>query len=194
MPRQIVSVSGHHFATARPAYPKIYFADRAKGGGAIQDALTHSLNAGEWLVGPIERVTVDAAHQSLADVNVEDTVHLMARHGTVMGAYVLNQYQMPDEFHISVICEGGTLRYEPAANRWRWMDQPNGPWHDETHAPLERDDWFILQANRFLDVVEGRAEPLCTLDEGAQTLRVNLAALRSAEGGCVPVNIAEVAL
>jgi predicted dehydrogenase len=188
-PLQIVSMSGHHFATARPAYPQTYFADRDKGGGAIQDALTHSINAGEWLVGPIDRVTADAAHQSLAGVNVEDTVHLAARHGPVMGAYVLNQYQMPEEFHITVTCEGGTTRYEPGHNRWRWMDTPGGAWHDEPSRPLERDDWFTLQANQFLDVVQGHADPLCTLEVGLQTLRVNLAALRSVERGGLPISI-----
>jgi predicted dehydrogenase len=192
-PLQIVSMSGHHFPSARPAYPQTYFADRDKGGGAIQDALTHSLNAGEWLVGPIDRVTVDAAHQSLAGVNVEDTVHLVARHGPVMGAYVLNQYQMPEEFHITVACEGGTIRYEPGHHRWRWMDSPGGAWHDEALRPLERDDWFTLQANQFLDVVQGKDDPLCALREGLQTLRVNLAALRSLERGGVPISIEKIA-
>ena len=34
-----------------------------------------------------------------------------------------------------------------------------------------------------LDVLDGRAEPLCTLAEGVQTLKVNLAALASADDG-----------
>ena len=194
-PLQVVSVSGHHFPTARPAYQQIYYADRAKGGGAVQDALTHAVNAAEWLVGSVGRVIADASRQALAGVEVEDTAHLMTRHGTVMGAFVLNQYQMPDEFHITVVCERGTARYEPGANRWRWMDQPGGRWHDEVAAaPLERDDWFMIQANQFLDVIAGTQPPLCSLEEGVQTLRVNLAALRSADAGGVPVGIKEVAL
>jgi len=46
-PRQITIVQGHDFAHARPAYRDIYFADRAMGGGAIQDAITHMYNMGE---------------------------------------------------------------------------------------------------------------------------------------------------
>ncbi|HEY2253649.1 MAG TPA: Gfo/Idh/MocA family oxidoreductase, partial [Planctomycetaceae bacterium] len=55
-PRQLTAVSGQHFPTYRPAYREIYYADRKKGGGAIQDALTHVINLGEWLVGPVDRL------------------------------------------------------------------------------------------------------------------------------------------
>jgi predicted dehydrogenase len=193
-PLQLVSISGQNFPAARPAYRTIYFADRAKGGGAIQDALTHSINAAEWLIGPAGRIVADADHQALAGVNVEDTVHLMARHDSVMAAYVLNQYQMPDEFQITVTCEHATLRYEPGTNRWRWMDSPRGQWHDESTGTLERDALFTLQADQFFDCIEGKCEALCTLDEGVQTLRVGLAALRSAEHGCAAVEVKEIAL
>ena len=46
---------------------------------------------------------------------------------------------------------------------------------------LERDELFTRQANLFLDAVEGRQPPLCSLEEGWQSLRVNLAALASVE-------------
>jgi hypothetical protein len=57
---------------------------------------------------------------------------------------------------------------------------------------MERDDWFKTQANLFLDTVDGLRAPLCPLEQGLQTLKVNLAALRSADGGGVGVNIADV--
>ena len=40
---------------------------------------------------------------------------------------------------------------------------------------------FINQAHMFLDAVEGKRPPVCTLDEGVHTLRVNLAVLASLE-------------
>jgi hypothetical protein len=49
---------------------------------------------------------------------------------------------------------------------------------------MERDTWFIHQASAFLDAVAGKTPVLCTLDEAAQTLRVNLAILRAAEQRC----------
>lgn len=182
-PVEVVAVSGQHFPTYRPAYRRIYYTERASGGGAIQDALTHVLNAGEWLVGPITRLVADAAHQVLEGVHVEDTAHVLTRHGSVLGSYSLNQHQAPNEFTLTVVCEGGTTRFESHEHRWRWMIEPGGAWHDESLPPLERDTLFIAQASVFLDAVEGQTVPPCTLEEGIQTLRVNLAALASVEGG-----------
>jgi predicted dehydrogenase len=182
-PVELVAVSGQHFPTYRPAYRDIYYRDLATGGGAIQDALTHLVNAGEWLVGPIERVVVDAGHQVLDGVTVEDTVHLLARHGEVMASYNLNQHQAPNESTLTVVCTGGTLRWESHAHRWRWLDKPDEPWHEETGAPLERDTLFVAQAEAFLDAVEGKAEVTCSLADGLQSLKVNLAALASVEEG-----------
>lgn len=182
-PVELVVVAGQHFPTYRPAYREIYYADRATGGGAIQDALTHLVNAGEWLVGRVDRLVADAAHLVLDGVNVEDTVHLLARHGDVMASYCLNQHQAPNEVTITVVGTAGTVRCELHHHRWRWIERPDEPWHDEPIQPLERDALFIGQAHAFLDAVEGRASPPCTLDEGLQTLKVNLAALASAECG-----------
>ena len=45
----------------------------------------------------------------------------------------------------------------------------------------ERDDLFRAQAESFLAAMVGRQEPLCSLADGVQALKVNLAALRSSE-------------
>ncbi len=182
-PVELIAVSGQHFPTYRPAYRDIYYKDRATGGGAIQDALTHVINAGEWLLGPVKRLVADAAHQVLEGVSVEDTVHLLVRHGDVMGSYSLNQHQAPNEFTLTVVCERGTIRWESHLNRLSWLTAPGADWQEERIAPLERDTLFVRQADQFLTAVEELSPPACSLDEGLQTLRVNLAALASADGG-----------
>jgi predicted dehydrogenase len=182
-PVQLVAISGQHFPTYRPAYRTIYYTDRATGGGAIQDAITHLLNAGEWLLGPVERLVADAAHQVLEGVAVEDTVHVLTRHGQVLGSYSLNQYQAPNESVLTLVCTAGTARCEFHLNRWRWMARPGDDWYDEPFGTLERDTLFVSQARAFLDAVEGKAAPPCSLEEGLQTLRVNLAALASVDEG-----------
>lgn len=182
-PVQIVANCGQNFPFYRPAYRTIYYKDRATGGGAVQDALTHVINASEWLVGPITRLTADISHQLLEGVTVEDTAHVITRHGKVMGSYSLNQYQAPNETTITVICTGGAVRFEYHNARWRWMTEVSGTWADEDAATLERDTLFIRQADAFLDAVEGKADVLCPLADARQTLAVNLAILRSAETG-----------
>jgi predicted dehydrogenase len=180
-PVQIVVVAGQHFPYYRPAYREIYYTSHATGGGAIQDALTHLVNAGEWLVGPITDLAADAAHQVLPGVEVEDTVHVIARHGPVLGSYSLNQHQAPNEVTITVVCERGTVRFEAHRQRWSWATQPEQPWQDAVFPPLERDTLFVRQAEAFLDQVEGKRPPLCSIEDSRQTLRVNLAILQAVQ-------------
>lgn len=182
-PLEIVAVSGQHFPTYRPAYRSIYYNDRAQGGGAIQDALTHLINACEWAVGPVTRLVADAERLALEGVTVEDTAHVLARHGRVMASYSLNQHQAPNEVSLTAVCERGTARAELHEGRWRWATDPGAPWRDEPHRPVDRDGPFVSQAHGFLDAVEGRAGFVCPLADGEQTLCVNLAALDSLATG-----------
>lgn len=180
-PVQVVSTWGQHFPKYRPAYRQIYYTRRETGGGAIQDVMTHAINAGEFLAGNVDRLMADAAHQVLEGVTVEDTVHVLTRQGGVMGCYSLNQHQAPNENLLTVICEKGTARFELHQARWLSMVEPDTPWKEEFRFSMERDDIFINQANLYLDAVEGKGEVACTVAEGLQTLRVNLAVLKAAD-------------
>ncbi len=188
-PIQIITACGQHFPFYRPAYRDTYFTQRHTGGGAIQDSLTHLFNACEWLVGPISRICVDGEHRVLDGIDVEDTVNAMARHescdknpdksSSVMASYTLNQHQYPNEVTITVIAERGALRLELHNKRWLWIDTISGEWQPEPVDMTDRDNWFLVQANAFFDYLEGSAEPLCTLHEARQSLRVNMASLQS---------------
>ena len=182
-PLNVYCVSGQPFPHFRPAYRDVYYADRKTGGGAIQDALTHMINGVEWLVGPTDRLVADAEHLKLEGVAVEDTVNLIARHGPVMVSYSLNQHQAPNDSSLTVVCESGTVRFEAHHSRVGWVTEPAAPWEYQQFEQEERDAIYIRQAHRFLDTLEGKCTPICSLEEGEQTLRVNLAALQSAESG-----------
>lgn len=178
-PLQINCISGQHFPYYRPAYRQIYYTQHAMGGGAVQDALTHLLNLGEWFVGPITEVVADADHNALAGVDVEDSVNVLARHDHLMASYTLNQHQAANETQVTVICENATVRFEGHNGRWRYLTEPETEWQLGEELTFERDTLFINQANTFLDCFEQRAPFLCTLDEGVQTLKVALAILDS---------------
>lgn len=180
-PLHITVVGGQHFPTYRPAYRNIYYKDRATGGGAIQDALTHLVNSVEWIAGPATAVAADAQHQFLDGVTVEDTVNLIARHGPALATYSLNQYQAPNETSITVVGETGSTRWEAHSSRWLSMRQPGAEWEVMGACTLERDDMFIEQARRTLQAIEGAAPVTCTIAEARQTLRVNLAVLEAAD-------------
>jgi predicted dehydrogenase len=181
--RQATMVSGQCFPQFRPAYASTYYRDRRTGGGAIQDALTHSVNWMESVLGPADSVLCDCAHLVLPEVEVEDTVHVSARHGATLVTYALNQFQAPNETTLQFNAAQGSVKIELHHSRWGVLRTGDPDWTWHSVAPGERDTPFIAQANAFLDQLEGAPPRLCSLEAAAQTLRFNLAALASAESG-----------
>jgi predicted dehydrogenase len=181
--RQVTLTAGQHFPTFRPAYREIYYARHESGGGAIQDGLTHAVNAIEWLIGPCTRVYCDAAHLVLEGVEVEDTLSIAARHGNILVSYGYNQFQAASELTLQIHCDTGSYAMQLHHRRWGHIRRGQSEWTWHDYPVVERDDWFVRQANAFLDGTEGRSSPLCTFAEGVQTLKFNLAALESARTG-----------
>lgn len=182
-PVQINVVAGQHFPFYRPAYREIYYARHDMGGGCIQDALPHHLNATEWIVGPATKVVADAEHCLLEGVEVEDAVHLLTRHGDVMGTITLNQHQPPNEFTITVLCERGAARFDLSRQSWLSAEEIGGEWKLEDTSSCERDEYYTAQANDFLDQIAKGTAPLCSLADGVQTLKSVLAIQKSLRSG-----------
>jgi predicted dehydrogenase len=182
-PLQATVVAGQHFPTFRPAYREIYYNKHETGGGAIQDALTHSVNAVEWMLGPTTKLFCEAAHQSLEGVTVEDTVSVAAKNGDVLVNYSLNQFQAPNESTFQIHCENGSVKMELHEQRWGIFQRGEEKWGLHVAPVNHWDDLFVAQAEAFLDGIDGKPNPLCTLDEAIQTLKFNLAALESSRTG-----------
>ncbi|MEX2173591.1 MAG: Gfo/Idh/MocA family oxidoreductase [Pirellulaceae bacterium] len=178
---QVTAVSGQHFPTFRPAYRDIYYANRETGGGAIQDAATHQFDLIQAFAGPLEWVFCDYAHQALADVEVEDTVHLIGRaqRGQVMVSLALNQFMAPNELHLQLNGSKGSLGIRFHEHRAGLFLLGDAEWTWTEPLVQERDDLFRAQAESFLAAIVGSQPPRCTLADGLAALRVNLAALES---------------
>jgi predicted dehydrogenase len=182
--RAATMVSGQHFPTYRPAYREIYYNNRAQGGGAIQDALTHMVNLFEWILGPTASLICDAGHQVLEGVEVEDTVSVIARNraGAII-SYNLNQFQAPNELTLQFNAVKGTVMVEYHRSRWGHFAHGAAGWTWENFPPLDRDGPFSIQANDFLDACAGQETPLATLTEGISAVRFNLACFESLRTG-----------
>ncbi len=178
---------GQHFPSGRPAhavhYSKTYYRDRKMGGGAIQDALTHTANWLESVLGPTDSVMCDCSHQALPEVTVEDTVNISARNGATLVNYTLNQFQAPNESTYQLNTANGSVKIELHHRRWGFLRLGDKDWTWHEVPPGDRDTPFIAQAGRFLDLIEGKPAEVCSLEAAAQTLRFNLAALASADSG-----------
>ena len=176
---QATFVGGQDFPFFRPAYQDIYYARHDSGGGAIQDALTHSVNTMQWLIGPMTSLATDANHLVLPGVTVEDTVHVVARHGKIMTSWSLNQHQRANETTLQIICQQTILKLEYHTQRLLKMTETGKPWEVLLECQLERDDSFVAQAEMFLDALAGQGQVTCTIAEAYETLKASLAMLES---------------
>ena len=187
-PLSLSVVGGQHFPTFRPAYREIYYTRHETGGGCIQDGVTHLINAGEWLCGPISRLACDAKHVALEGVDVEDMAHIITRQqytgpegfSEVVGSYAQTQFQAINENLITVICEKASLRIDVSRGKLLICSDTKGDWIIHEAVTLERDTLFVRQANFTLAALLQKTQPLCSLAEAHQTLKVNLTALQAA--------------
>ncbi|HEY5315393.1 MAG TPA: Gfo/Idh/MocA family oxidoreductase [Pirellulales bacterium] len=177
---QVTVVGGQHFPTYRPAYREIYYAQRATGGGAVQDAVTHALDLIQHLAGRFDWIFCDYGHQALEGVTVEDTVHVVGRTAgdTVMVSLAESQFMAPNELFVQL--NGTTASAQIRLHEQRFgVHRLGGQWQWSEPLVAERDDLFRAQARELLGIGAGQPDELCSLDDALHVLRVNLAALAS---------------
>jgi predicted dehydrogenase len=103
----------------------------------------------------------------------------------------LNYFQYPTVHNLEIAGTRGTLRWDNADGilHFHKMSIPFGFHSDRPPAPItetfsppegfERNHLFVAQTRHFIETVRGESEPLCTLEDGIQALRLALAARQS---------------
>lgn len=154
-----------------------YSARTDLGGGVIL-TLSHPIDYLRWLLGEVESVV--AAHGTLGDlgIEVEDTAEIVLRFVTgPLGAIHLNYNQRPTSHWLEIVGTQGTLcwndsdgvvrLYRAGPDRWESFPPPEG---------FERNSMFLDEMRHFVQVVAGKAEPVCDLEDGVQALLIATAA------------------
>ena len=172
------------------------YAARPELGGGVIVTLTHPLDYLRYLLGDVESLWSFNGHISPLDVNVEDAAEIGLRfaNGAVGGVHV-NYFQRPPVHRLEIAGTYGTLRWNNAdgvLHLFR-MPAPFGSFSDQPPAPVmesfpppegfERNQLFVAQARHFIDIVRGESEPVCTLEDGIQAVRLAQAAYQSQETG-----------
>jgi hypothetical protein len=137
----------------------------------------------QHLAGPLDWIFCDWPPE-LPGVEVEDTVHLLGRAGgRVLVSLALNQFMAPNETHLQLNGARGSLGIRLHDHRAGIFLHGDNDWTWTEHLVADRDDLFRAQAESFLAAATGQHPPLCSLDDAARALRVNLAALESGASG-----------
>lgn len=173
-------ISAHvHFGEYLPAwhpwedYRKGYAA-RADMGGGVVLTQCHSLDYLPWLAGKVESVWGFTGKLSDLEVDVEDTAKIGLRFaGGMLGSLHLDYNQQPPTHQFEIIGTKGSLRWDLADGATRIYRAEKKDW-DVYPVPAgwERNIMFMDQMKHFIKVVNGEAEPSCTLDDGINVQRL----------------------
>lgn len=172
-------------------YRKGYSA-RADLGGGVVLTLCHPFDYLRWLLGDVRSVWASLAHSGELEIAVEDQaeVGLEFTSGALASVH-LDYVQQPPSHTLQIVCSQGRLEWN-AATGTLVQTQANGEQREfSPEAGFERNQLFIDQTRHFLEVTQGSAQPLCTLEDGVRALEIALAAHTShAQGARIAVGAA----
>ncbi len=174
------------FRKYRPDYQTTYYAKRCMGGGTILDCAGHFVDLVLWTMGPVREVCAMYDQLVFESVECEDSLLMNLRMASgAMVNITINQFQKPRVATMEFIGTRANLRLLDDAARLEFADDDSGRWQSESfikesmHPQEVHESMFMHQANDFMDAVEGKPDPMCTLEEARENLRICLAARES---------------
>lgn len=158
------------------------YAARADLGGGVVRTLSHPLDYLRWLMGEVTEVKSLSGHISDLELNVEDTAEIGLRFASgALGSVHLNYIQRPPQHTLQIVGTNGTLQwdnadgmlrvYAPQTQTWTYYAVPDG---------FDRNNMFMDETRHFIQVVEGKADPLCTLEDGIRVVELALDIVKQA--------------
>ena len=174
------------------------YAARPDLGGGVILTLTHPLDYLRMLLGEVDSLWAFTSASNLG-LEVEDAteIGLKMKSGAV-GSIHLDYNQQPPSHHWEIVGSKGTMKWDNATGNLNVFSDPSpsppifqenggrerGGWI--TYPPpsgFERNVMFIEEMKHFVAVVRNKEEPVCTLEDGKQVLRLALAAHESNRKG-----------
>jgi len=148
-------------------YRKGYSARRDLGGGVVL-SLCHPIDYLHWLLGEVTHVYAFTGKLSCLEIEVEDTAEIIIRfESEALGSLHLDYIQQPAQHFLEITGTDGLIK-------WNYADGAVQLFRNLTHQwetfPLkegfERNNLFLDEMRHFIEVMEGKSQPMCTLQDG----------------------------
>ncbi|NMB68347.1 MAG: Gfo/Idh/MocA family oxidoreductase [Chloroflexi bacterium] len=160
------------------------YAARPELGGGVVRTLTHPFDYLRWLLGEAEVASAQVGTLGDLGIPVEDTAEVGLRFaGGTLGSLHLNYVQQPACHTLEIIGTQGTLRWDNADGGLHCFRVSTAAWeHYPVPDGFERNSLFLDEMRHFIDVTGGRAEPVCSLDDGLRVQQLALDASKYYSG------------
>lgn len=169
-------------------YRGTYAARRDLGGGTLLSQI-HEMDYLYWFFGLPERVFTLGGHLSSLDIDVEDvtsTLMQFEEDGFRFPVHLHQDYvQRSARRTCSIIGDRGRIDADVLGLTVQVCESSGELAQCHEFRGFPRNELFLEQTRRFLACIESGERPVVTLDDGAQSLRMALAAKESLEKGIV---------
>jgi predicted dehydrogenase len=159
------------------------YASRADLGGGVILSQIHELDYLYWLFGLPRRLFTVGGHYSSLEIDVEDvasTVMEFNFRGRPVAVQIHQDYvQRPPSRGCMILGDAGKVSVDMRALTLTRYDKAGELVEMQDFAGLERNQLFLDEMRHFLACLRGEAAPVVTLSDGAQSLRMALAARQS---------------
>ncbi len=157
------------------------YAARQDLGGGVVLTLCHPFDYLRWLIGEVETVSAMTGQLGGLDIETEDTANVNLRFACgALGTVHLDYIQRPPAHWLQITGQKGFIRWDNADGAVHYYRSDTEAW--ETVMPplgFERNTMFLEEMRHFLDCIQGKSEPLVSLNDGIAALRIALAAKQS---------------
>ena len=165
------------------------YASRADLGGGVILSQIHELDYVYWLFGLPRRVFALGGHLSSLEIDVEDVASTLFEcevDGRAVPVHVHQDYlQRPPVRGCKVIGDAGKIIVDLQDLSVTVFDAQGSLAETSDFAGFQRNELFLREAEHFVACLKGEETPEATVRDGAQTLRMALAAKESLTTGRV---------
>lgn len=150
------------------------YAARADLGGGVVLTQCHALDYLPWLIGPVVSVTAFTGKLSDLDIDVEDSAEICCRFGQGALASVHLDYTRRPPLHRLDIAGTKAVFSADLLRGTASILLPDDSHPEALPAPSgwERNEMYLALMRHFVEVVNARAEPACSLTEGIAVQRL----------------------
>ena len=163
-------------------YRKGYSA-RSDLGGGVTLTLCHPFDYLRMIFGEVSALYSNLGHFSSLEVDCDDASMTTLRFESgAVGTVYLDYVSRPPKHDMIVVGDKGTITWDNDEAFAVLHDGDSGKKErfDPTEG-FERNTMFVDEVSHFLDCIVGKADPLCTLEDGIRVMEIVEAVKRSSE-------------
>lgn len=162
-------------------YRKSYSSRKDLGGGVVL-TLSHNFDYLGWLFGEGKVHWSMLGNNSDLEIEAEDTAEMGLKFGNdIIGSIHLNYTQVPQKHTLEIIGTKGSINWDYYQDSVLvHMINDAGEITSQAYSSpdgFDRNDLFIEELKNFIEIINNKADPACSLQDGIAALDLALAAI-----------------